>query len=294
MPTKQRRLTASDRLVARESGEWAEEKLYYLKRYFYAFNQATKPTPTKPKFTRRVYIDLLAGPGRCYLKKTPSLEFEGSPVLAMTCDPPFTDWLFVERDPENAAALHTRLERLRPGAGEFVLNDDSNSPQTIAKIRELLKGFGTLGLIFVDTLGLSDVAFSTLEAITKDRRADLIYTFHVQDVTRNLNEALNNPAEAERWTKSFGGSDWDYAWLAHIRGQAGTVTEADALTTFFEVQLQDGLGYPHVKALHRLMKNSMNAPLYRLILASHDPLAPRLWRKISEVEASGQRVLALS
>jgi three-Cys-motif partner protein len=290
---KPKRPATSDGLIARESGEWAEEKLYYLKRYFYAFNQATKPTLTKSKFSRRVYVDLLAGSGRCYLKKNASVEFEGSPLVAMAANPGFTDWCFVEGDAENADALRKRVDRLRPGTGEFVINADANDPETIAQIRSVLHGYGTLGLIFVDTLGLSDVHFSTLQAITRDRRADLIYTFHVQDVTRNLAEALSSPTEAERWTKSFGDSDWGLAWLAHAKGQAGTVTVADALTTFFEQRLQNGLGYPHVTSLHRLMKNSMNAPLYRLILASHDPLAPKLWHKISAVEANGQRGLAL-
>lgn len=66
---------------------------------------------------------------------------------------------------------------------------------------------------------------------------------------------------------------------------------ADAVTTFFERQLRTGLGYPNVESLHRLMKNSKNAPLYRLILASHDDLAPKLWHNVARIEFSGQRGL---
>ena len=77
----------------------------------------------------------------------------------------------------------------------------------------------------------------------------------------------------------------------HRRGLDGTIDVADALTTFFERQLQTELGYPYVKSLHRLMKNSKNAPLYRLILASHSELAPKLWQGVTKIEFGGQRGL---
>ncbi len=109
-------------------------------------------------------------------------------------------------------------------------------------------------------------------------------------MTRNIGAALSNVHEAARFTEAFGHSDWKAAWEAHVRGFAGTVDVADALTTFFELRLQS-LGYRYVKSLHRLMKNSKNAPLYRLILASHSPLAPKLWEGVTKIEFGGQRGL---
>jgi three-Cys-motif partner protein len=284
--SEQKRRIASDGWVARESGEWAEEKLYYLERYFYAFNQATKKS-----FDRRAYVDLLAGPGRCYLKDIPEKEFAGSPLLALTAEAPFSSVLCVEGEARNAEALRHRIAGCERASTATVLQGNANAPETIARVRDALAGRKTLGLIFVDTLGLSDVAFTTLQEITRGRRADLIYTFHVSDVTRNIGEALSNDHEAARFTEAFGHSDWDAAWEAHVRGLAGTVDVADALTTFFELRLQEGLGYPYVKSLHRLMKNSRNAPLYRLILASHSALAPKLWQGVTKIEFGGQRGL---
>ena len=199
--------------------------------------------------------------------------------------------LCVEGDERNADALRHRISGCSLESTATVHHGDANDPETIALVRKALSGPKTLGLIFVDTLGLSDVAFRTLQAITKERRADLIYTFHVSDVTRNIGGALRNDYESARFTESFGHPDWETAWEAHVRGFAGTVDVADALTTFFELQLQNGLGYRYVKSLHRLMKNSKNAPLYRLILASHSPLAPKLWEGVSKTEFGGQRGL---
>lgn len=279
-------MLASDGLPARESGSWAEAKLYYLARYFNAFNHATKN-----HFDRRVYIDLLAGPGRCYLKGAPATEFDGSPILALNCEVGFTSVFCVEGDAGNASALTRRIAKCDRAATATVHQGDANDPRTIDIVRRALEGRKTLGLIFVDTLGLSDIAFNSLAEITRERRADLIYTFHVSDVTRNIGEALTNSEEANRFTSSMGDSDWAVAWEAHLHGFAGTVSIADALTTFFEMQLRDRLGYPEVTSLHRLMKNSKNAPLYRLILASHNKLAPKLWRAVSAIEFDGQRGL---
>lgn len=174
---EQKRRIASDGWTARESGEWAEEKLYYLERYFYAFNQATKKS-----FDRRVYVDLLAGPGLCFLKERPEKEFAGSPIRALTGKAAFTSVLCVEGDARNVEALKHRVGGCERGATASVHHGDANHPETIALVRKALSGPKTLGLIFVDTLGLSDVSFRTLKEITTERRADLIYTFHVSDV----------------------------------------------------------------------------------------------------------------
>lgn len=277
---------ASDGLIARKSGEWAKDKLYYLERYFDIFNQGMKNL-----WPRRVYVDLLAGPGRCFVDGHPDDEFDGSPILALKCKVPFTNALFVEADAVNAHALEARVAVTPHAAtGVEVLKADCNSQKAITKVRGLLCQRDQLGLLFVDTLGLSDVHFDTLRRITEGCRADLVYTFHVQDVRRNLPHALATEAQALRFDAAFGSSDWESAWLAHLQGLAPTTDAADALTTFFEIQLKT-LGYQFVRPLHRPMKNSKNAPLYRLIFASHSERGIDFWKKIGTIGHSGQRDL---
>lgn len=279
---------AADGLVARESGAWARNKLHYLQRYFYAFNQATKK-----HFPTRVYVDLMAGPGRCRLRDEPEIEFDGSPILALSCESPFSRVICVERDKDCRAALQARAQSANSTAALEILGGDCNDPNTIDHIRGALARRGTLGLIFVDTLGLGDVQFESLRRLTDGVRADLVYTFHVQDVNRNIRRARDHADEGERFRRAFGTSDWQSAWEQHLQGVGTAVTFGDALSEFFERQLRDQLSYPHVTSLHRLMKNSKGAPLYRLILSSHSDLAPRLWRKVSTVDDRGQRDLPL-
>jgi hypothetical protein len=63
---------------------------------------------------------------------------------------------------------------------------------------------------------------------------------------------------------------------------------ATALADLYGEQLAT-LGYDHIAQLHRLMKNTRNAPLYRLLLASRNPRAAEFFQKISAIEHNGQR-----
>ena len=41
------------------------------------------------------------------------------------------------------------------------------------------------------------------------------------------------------------------------------------------------------------MKNKKNAPLYRLLFASKNPLGVKFWREVTKVDADGQLALPL-
>jgi len=266
----------SDGLLVRKSGAWAKEKLYYVARYFDIFNRGMKD-----RWPRRVYVDLLAGSGRCCLKEDPSVEFDGSPLLAFKADPGFTALLCVEGDAVKAAALATRLEGVNNIGRARVRQRDCNSPAAITEARELLQG--SLGLIFIDTLGVTDPAFATIAAITEgSRKADLVVTLQVNEFTRNARAAMaGHPLHAPRFDRFFGTPAWRERLQAFDAGAYGAVDAADALTDFYLEQLAT-LGYVYSRALHRLMKNTKNAPLYRLIFASRDDRGLDFWDKVTK------------
>jgi three-Cys-motif partner protein len=76
------------------SGDWAQEKLHYLGGYMGIFNGGMKNL-----WPHRTYLDLMAGPGRCVLDDSDE-EFDGSPLRALKCEPPFTSVLLVESSPK--------------------------------------------------------------------------------------------------------------------------------------------------------------------------------------------------
>lgn len=269
-----------DGLATRPSGRWALAKLYYLQRYIYAFNQVTKGKK------RRAFVDLMAGPGRCHLQDQPTYHFEGSPMLAANSIPAFESMLFAEGDPKLAAALRERLTT-KGQSPDLVIQADCNSVEVIDRARAVLDD--SLGLVFADTLGLSTLQFSTLQHLVKNRRFDLIYTFHVQDVTRNIGQTAESASETARFTASLGSSDWRDAWVQYRQTHPAT-SDADAIEEFFDRRLKS-LGYGYVAPLRDVMKNTKGAPLYRLWLASHYSGAPKLWDGISDIDHRGQHRL---
>ena len=56
----------SDGLVARDSGVWAKEKLYYLEHYLDIFSVGMN----KKWAGKLYYVDLFAGPGKCRIRET--------------------------------------------------------------------------------------------------------------------------------------------------------------------------------------------------------------------------------
>ena len=254
---------ASDGLIARPSGPWAQEKLTYLRKYMSTFNVAMKDRWS------RSYLDLMAGPGRCVEEPT-GVEFDGSPLVALSLPVPFSTVTLVEGDPALCAALRTRV-----GNRAYVIDGDSNDPDVIARLRQTL-GHGTLGLAFVDNLGL-DVPLSTLEALTADRKVDLCITFQVGDLKRNLSRALKGQDEG-RWTAFFGPGWQDVAREADRRNISASDT-ATLLLDFYGKQL-NAMGY-YVANSQQVMKNSNQVGLYRLVLAGKNPLAVKFFDEIS-------------
>src|SRR6266481_4192890 len=92
---------ASDGLPARESGGWIETKHHYLDRYCGIFS-----TGMKNRWAKRVFIDVMAGPGICKIRDT-GQEMDGSPLIALKH--PFTDYTFVENHPISCDALKKRV-----------------------------------------------------------------------------------------------------------------------------------------------------------------------------------------
>lgn len=269
-------LTASDLLPARPSGEWAREKLYYLARYMEIFT-----TGQKNRWTRRAYIDLMAGPGVCKIRPAGD-EFDGSPLIALNTKTPFTHAVFVELDGECCQALNFRCGApgLRPDP--LIIHGDCNDQAVIGQIRQAAPG-DALTLAFVDNLGLN-VTFETLKALTRERRIDLVITFQVQDLVRNVRQALEAGGDL-RLSRFFGSS----RWIDRVAGVQPS-EYASALTDFYLEQLGT-IDYCACEQLHVLMRNSCNAPLYRLILAGKHPRAVDYFRKISTIEHTGQRNL---
>jgi three-Cys-motif partner protein len=217
-------LSRADGLPVRPSGPWAVEKLTYVAKYQDIFATGMK------KWRDRFYVDLLAGPGRC-INRESSEEFDGSPVRSLGVR--FTTRIFIEADPLLASALRTRV-----GVGPILIADDCTKSTVIEQVRKETSGRDRLGLAFVDNLGL-DVPFATLAALTSDRRIDLMITFQVGDLTRNIPNVLDGREDPGRFDRFFGSTGWQAVAAESMRRNASAGETATVLLDFYAPSARD-------------------------------------------------------
>ena len=275
---------ARDGFLARSVKPHSIEKLYYIRRYLEIFTKSMRT-----KFSHRVYVDLFAGPGRCVINDGSGEEFDGSPLLALKMQNPFTEHHFVELDSRAAEALRSRRRTEAPGGNVVFYEEDANAAaRTIAdRIPS-----NSLSLAVIDPTGLH-FSFQNLAYLTNGRRMDIIYLFpEGMCVNRNLTKFLKQPRSplddilgTNQWrdcVKIPSGADATQRW--EIAGRP--------ILELFQDQLR-GLGYPHVHSGSSAVeiRNRKNVPLYYLVFASKHPLGHELFEKISSIHPDGQRHL---
>jgi len=266
----------SDGLPALEVGSWTADKLAFLSKYIHLFNQGMKN-----RWQVRVYIDLFAGPGMNIIRPG-AAETDGSPLIALKSQVPFTHCFFNDLNPQFVAALRARAQTVlnagKPGAPSNIefLNHDCNEAVTRIVTRAPA---GSLVLAFVDPFKW-ELTFDSLANLTRNRRVDLLYTFHTGSIKRNAHLVL------EQVDRSIGGTIWRSRYQQARRGEKSRV-----ILDYFERELAQ-LGYRQDNVDDRiLMRNSRNTPMYYMVYASKHPRGKDFWEKVSAILPSGQRRL---
>lgn len=166
-------------------GDWTEVKLAALREYLKMY-----ATALKNQSFGRIYIDAFAGTG--YRSQPTKLDegtslFEefketdqfakGSARIALEIDPPFTRYVFIEKDPRKFAELKRMIETDFPSkiAEIDFRNDDAN-----VAIPELCRSTEhwrrNRAVLFLDPYGMQ-VDWTTLAAVAQTRAIDTWYLF---------------------------------------------------------------------------------------------------------------------
>nr|MBE0449055.1 three-Cys-motif partner protein TcmP [Actinomycetota bacterium] len=264
---------ASDGLPAMDVGAWAENKHYYLNRYCSMF-----AVGTSKKWSRRYYIDLFSGPGIGINRET-GQESPGSPLIALAN--PFTDFIFVEADPENFEALKVRTEPLLNGRhAEYILGDAN---AVFSEIVKNVQQQGSLSLIFADPYTIQ-LKMRTVQWFSENFRADLLIHFpygtFLQRVIPQIHTEMTEETLMEL-NEFFGGTGWQ-----ELRAHK---PNPRVYLDLYEARLRE-LGYM-IGDNYPRMVNSKNATLYYLVLASKNELALKFWKITNEIDPYGQRTL---
>jgi len=263
-------LPASDGLPARKSGDWAVRKHHYLRNYC-----GIATTSMRGKW-KVVYLDVMAGPGRCRVKETGE-EFPGSPFVALDYD--FAEYILIEDDKELAEALQKRVAAHPKARRVKVISENWVK---VAESGGLKFDDSTLVIAFVDPTGISQVPMSAFRALAMSRRIDLLVTIQYR-----LGIVWNAPqyqrAENDTVLDAFlGFRDWR-EWDMMDPTKFGH----KAIEHFGkEIERLGFIGTKHISVPE-------TQPLYRFTLFSRHPLAEKFWSKILKIDERGQREFGL-
>lgn len=264
-------VTGRDGKLVIKVGPWAKDKLFYIERYCYIFNAGMKN-----KWPVRSYIDLFAGPGRCLIEGTKQ-EIDGSPLIALKCQVPFTHYFFNDIEPSLIESLQTRTESLDSKSICYFRRDCNGI------VDELVQALPSSSLFFcfIDPTNWQ-INFDSIRKLTEGRQMDLAVTFHVGAMKRT---ASNPPRDLLSF---FPDSSWqhDYEEAERTHKSTGYV-----LLEAYKRGLS-GLGYRAIKD-YVLERNTRNVPLYYLIFASKHPKGAEFWDKIAGRSGVGQLRMAI-
>lgn len=256
----------SDGMVARVVHSWAHRKHYFLDQYAGRFAVAMKTA-----WPRRTYIDLFAGPGRCYEEETDQF-FDGSPLRGLRHD--FTDFIFVELDDIAADALERRSAIVAPDKRPVVIRGDCNE-----RIGDVLAALPDgIAMAFVDPTNWQ-VAFDTLAALTANRRVDLLISFFAGSMKR-----VGHLAEQPRLDDFFGSPAWRDAQYREPNGRHSLSSLLRCYRDRFAT-----IGYFETQAAREVaVKNSKNVTMYLMTFFSKHSLGYKFWDDTTSRDELGQ------
>lgn len=281
-------IIASDGLPALPVKQHTLEKLNAIGRYIEQFATSMKPTGRATGFRgfqERNYIDLFSGPGLCVIEGIEQ-EIPGSPILALLCKYPLTNYYFVDINPDYIAALKGRadaLNRTEVVSRRYFVGDCN---EQISQILRCINTRYSINLAVIDGFSI-ECKWATIQALASCYRMDLIILFpQGMSINRNLKkwaEAVSNPLDA-----FFGTDKWKYIYES-AGGKA-----SKCIRPFLDLYQNNlkRLGYSKAGQIHEfLVRSKRGQKLYYLIFASRNPLGDHFWTQATSKSAGGQMKL---
>lgn len=191
-------------------GEHTRRKLDVVAKYLSAYVTVMK----KQRF-RLFYVDGFAGSGGStskadLLDRDPALfptadMVEGSPLRALSIDPPFDKYLFIEKYKKNVKSLSEVCAKF-PDRNYEVWPGDANE-----KLRQFCEAIRTQksdrAVVFLDPFGLS-VEWKTICDLASTEKVDLWYLVPVDGMSRQIKNDGNFLPGAQRIDVLWGSQAW--------------------------------------------------------------------------------------
>lgn len=267
---------------------WTEEKLGIVIKYLGFYTSALGD-----KFWKLTYIDAFAGTGsREYDDEDgQTISLEGSALRAIQTDPPFDEYIFIEKDALKASSLRKKLATTQ-ARNPHVFKGDANE-----KLKEILASWNKAkqrGVVFLDPFAMA-VEWETLNRIARTESLDLWLLVPFGAVARTLPRDGNIPSGwLEKLVRVLGEDPTPH--LYEHQTQASLFPEEDEFAVDGERNIRRGgaktlgrylirrlrsifMGHVHSEVL--VLRNSRNSPMFFLVfcLANPSPKAIGLAKK---------------
>ncbi len=278
-------------------GDWTAEKLGRVRKYLSAYATALKNQPF-----RLTYIDAFAGTGYCGRGPEVALDaqpipeladsetqafLKGSARIALEVDPPFHEFIFIDRDPANCAELGSLSDEYPTLKDRIsVVKADANAYlQNLAAHDWIARR--ERAVLFLDPYAMQ-VDWATIQAVARTRAIDMWYLFPLAAVNRLLRrDAKIDEAWRDRLNRIFGTSDWEAAFYQRREMQTlfEQVESVEKVATFGRIKefllerLRDE--FADVAQNPLVLENS-RAPLFLLCFAVGNERGAALAVKIAQ------------
>lgn len=263
-----------------EIGRWSELKLEIIEKYGAAYTTAFSD---RGKRLEKYYIDAFSGAG-VHLSKETGRQIEGSPARALRVRPAFDHFYFIDLNPEKTAYLKSLCADRKD---VDVITDDASIYLTQKLLPNIRYDKFNRALCLLDPYGLH-LDWEVMRQAGQSRAVDVFLNFPVMDM--NCNAIWRSPESApqegiERMTRFWGDETWkqvayaDSLQYEFFSAPGRVKQDNDAIVAAFRERLKRVAGFSFVPE-PLPMKNSNNAVVYYLFLASPKPVGENIIESI--------------
>jgi three-Cys-motif partner protein len=255
-------------------GYWSEVKLDIIKDYAQAYSQILSKQSLK-----HVYIDAFAGAGQHISKKTGGF-IPGSPSIALSIQPPFHEYHFIDLNPHKVAELE-KIKGQRKDV--FVYHEDCNQILTKDVFPRALYKDYKRRLCLLDPYGLH-LNWEVIYTAGQMKTIDMFLNFPVADMNRNViwkNPDGVDPADLVRMNKFWGDESWKKVAYSTDKNLFGYLEKEDneVIAEGFKLRLNKVAGFKYISD-PLPMRNSNGATIYYLFFASQQKVAYKIIKDI--------------
>ena len=257
-----------------EIGYWSEVKLDIVRDYAaeYSKIQSAQKFPA----LYHVYIDAFAGAGQ-HISRTTGGFVPGSPLNALSVEPPFKEYHFIDL---NRAKLASLGEIAQDSNNVHIYEGDCNQILLDKIFPQVSYEQYRRGLCLLDPYGLhlNWMVIATAGAMMS---LEVFLNFPIADMNRNVlrrDPAKVDQSQRDRMNRFWGDETWRNVAYSSQPGLFGDIEEKTSnkeLVEAFRKRLLEVAGFKFVPKPVPMV-NRQNAVIYYLFFASQKPIAEKI------------------